>query len=303
MDFAVLMPDWNSLDSVRRAHSDLEAAALVFFALLVLFDVLAHLSKNEERKIGFEKIGLGFFAVAVLAEIIAYPYGQRNDALSEQIIGSLDAKAQDAETKADKAVEKSGNALTRAENVEKSLGRAEGEAKSAQTASSNALALARDARQQAADALANLAEAKRLAEDAQKGTERLTQSAKPRRLSESQKSELVRLLSDLPPFTVVFAATRSGSDEVLDFTDDFIDVFIRLKLIPADSSSRKLERAIGAAEGRGVIIAVMGQTEHPRVADVLITTLRSWGFEANGELAPKVVKTATEIDILIGAKQ
>src|SRR5437763_16645197 len=90
---AIFLPDWNSLDSVRRAHSDLEAVALAFFALLVVFDVLAHLSsKDKKKETILEKIALCCFAVAVLAEIAAYPYGQRNDALTEQIIGSLDTK-------------------------------------------------------------------------------------------------------------------------------------------------------------------------------------------------------------------
>lgn len=89
--FAIISPDWNSLESVRRVHSDLAGAALAFFAPLVLFDVLAHFSDDKGRERLFEKLGLCFFAVAVVAEIVAYPFGQRNDTLSEQIIGSLDA--------------------------------------------------------------------------------------------------------------------------------------------------------------------------------------------------------------------
>lgn len=129
----MLIPDWNSLDSVRRAHSDLEAAAIVFFALLVLFDVLAHLSKDETRKTLLEKIGLGFFAVAVLAEIIAYPFGQRNDALSEQVIGSLDTKAEQASSRASKAlsdsetaIAKSGLATIKADAAGDAAGNAQG---------------------------------------------------------------------------------------------------------------------------------------------------------------------------------
>jgi len=114
MYFAILIPDWNSLESVRRVHSDLEAAALIFFALLVLFDVLAHFSDNKYRERLFEKIGLCFFAIAVFAEIVAYPYGQRNDELSAGVIGSLDSKATDASVKAAKAVTDSGIALMQA---------------------------------------------------------------------------------------------------------------------------------------------------------------------------------------------
>jgi hypothetical protein len=312
MHFTTLIPDWNSLDSVRRAHSDLEVTALVFFALLVLFDILAHLSTDHEKKTLLEKIGLYCFAIAVLAEVVAYPYGQRNDTLSGQIIGSLDVKTREALSKSgtalaqsEEAETKSGDAIDKAGKAQESLGKAEDEANKAETAASNALALARDARQQATEALANLAEAKRLAEEAQKGTAVLAQAALPRRLSEGQKVELIRLLSAAPAFTVVFENTRSLSDEVLNFTDDFIDVFIRMKLLPADSSSRKLSRAIAAPEGHGVIVGVMGaeQTNHPRAADVLISTLKEWGFDVGGEAAPNIAKSATEIHILIGAKQ
>lgn len=122
MHFAILIPGWNSLDSVRRAHSDLEAAALVFFALLVIFDVLAHLSDDKGKERVLEKIGLCFFAVAVLAEIVAYPYGQRNDTLSEQVIVSLDAKARTAATNASIALTDSGTALSQSKDA---LGKAE----------------------------------------------------------------------------------------------------------------------------------------------------------------------------------
>src|ERR1039457_4178023 len=114
MDLAIILPDWNSLESIRRAHSDLEAAALVFFALLVVSEALAHLSDDKKTERRFDRIGIVFFAIAVLAEIAAYPYGQRNDKLSADIIGSLSEKAGQAETKATKALTDSDTALTKA---------------------------------------------------------------------------------------------------------------------------------------------------------------------------------------------
>lgn len=160
---AMFTPDWNSLDSVRRVHSDLEGAALIFFALLVLFDILAHFSEDKKRERSFEKVGLIFFAVAVFSELVAYPYGQRNDTLSEQIIGSLDAKARKADanastalTKSDTALgnsndaeDKSSDAVKKAGEAQRSLGEAADEANRAQHASSRALALATAARQEA----------------------------------------------------------------------------------------------------------------------------------------------------------
>ena len=111
---AVCLPDWNSLDSVRRAHNDLEGVGLVFFALLVVSEALAHLSRDEKRKHAFDTLGVIFFAVAVLSEIGAYPYGQRNDTLSERIIGFLDLKAQHASETATIALATSGKANTKA---------------------------------------------------------------------------------------------------------------------------------------------------------------------------------------------
>jgi hypothetical protein len=174
MHFATLIPDWNSLDSVRRAHSDLEAAALVFFALLVLFDILAHLSTENKKKTLLEKIGLYCFAVAVLAEVVAYPYGQRNDTLSGKAIGSLDAETREALIKSGTALAqskeaetKSGDAIDKAGKAQVSFEKTEDEASRAQTASSNALTLARGARKEADSFEKDIASAKQLAADAE----------------------------------------------------------------------------------------------------------------------------------------
>jgi len=143
--FAICFPDWNSLDSVRRAHSRLEGLALVSFALLVLFDVSAHLSEGKNRARLLEKIGLCFFALAVLAEIAAYPYGERNDTLSEKIIGSLDAKAREASTNAS-------SALTKAEAADAMAGKAQGKAEAAETSAKRAGILAAQAETDAQNA-------------------------------------------------------------------------------------------------------------------------------------------------------
>jgi hypothetical protein len=124
MHFSTLIPDWNSLDSVRRAHSDLEAAALVFFALLVFFDILAHLSTDDKKKRLLEKIGLYCFAIAVLAEVVAYPYGERNDKLSANMIGLLGEKAGQADKDATQAITDSGIAEKQSAQATTDAGRA-----------------------------------------------------------------------------------------------------------------------------------------------------------------------------------
>jgi hypothetical protein len=62
---ASLLPDWSSLESVRRAHNGFEFTALIFFAFLVVFDALAHLAEdeNKERAKRLEKAGLICFAI------------------------------------------------------------------------------------------------------------------------------------------------------------------------------------------------------------------------------------------------
>jgi hypothetical protein len=82
----LVFPDWNSVESVRNVHSVLEAGALLFFAALVVLDLVAHIYEQSRKETArrFERIGLCCFAVAVLAEILAYPYSRRNDFLSEQ---------------------------------------------------------------------------------------------------------------------------------------------------------------------------------------------------------------------------
>jgi len=81
---------WNSLSSVIEIHASLEGAALISFAALVVFDVLAHL--NKKREILFERIGLVCFGIAVLAEICAYPYSRRIDTLSAEATAAAEGK-------------------------------------------------------------------------------------------------------------------------------------------------------------------------------------------------------------------
>ena len=96
---------WNSLDPVRTIHSRLEFWAIVFFILLVFADVLAHRSEEAQPKRSrwFAGMGLWVFGIAVLMELLAYPFGQRNDALAakqsiqdQHKIATLEAEAQDA---------------------------------------------------------------------------------------------------------------------------------------------------------------------------------------------------------------
>jgi hypothetical protein len=94
------LPGWNNPAAVQSAHSLLEGGALLFFAALVVFDVWAHIDKKRERWL--EPLGLICFAIAVVAEIAAYPYGKRNDELSNKTIASLMGRASQADERTGK---------------------------------------------------------------------------------------------------------------------------------------------------------------------------------------------------------
>lgn len=113
------LPGWGSLTSVVSIHSSLEGWALVFFALLVVFDVWAHLDKKHELIL--ERVGLICFGDAILAEILAYPYSRRNEFLSneaardaERRIALLNKEAGDARKDAGTAIEDAAKANERA---------------------------------------------------------------------------------------------------------------------------------------------------------------------------------------------
>jgi hypothetical protein len=300
MVFAILIPDWNSLDSVRHVHSELEAVALVFFALLVLFDVLAHLSKDERKEKLLEKVGLGFFAVAVLAEIVAYPYGRRNDTLSEQIIGSLDAKSREAstnasnaliksseaETKADGASTLAGDALTKAGKAQESLGKAEDEANRGEEAASNALTLARGARQeadsfeadikaakqQATDAESHLADALQRAANAERETAELKARAAPRRLDPKQQASIASKLSSLAgkrADITMYPVTYEGAALAEQIKAALLGARLNADFFPAQAG--------WGGVTSGVMVMPNSSDESGAVADAIVEALQAEG--------------------------
>jgi hypothetical protein len=89
----IALPGWNDLETARTAKSFLEFGAIVFFALLVLFEILAHANaKRAKRKRVFDITALICFAVAVVFEAFAHPYSRRVDTLADEKIASAEAK-------------------------------------------------------------------------------------------------------------------------------------------------------------------------------------------------------------------
>jgi hypothetical protein len=198
-----ILPNWDSLDSVRRAHSDLELAGLVFFALLVVAEALAHNSKQEERKHLFDSIGIWFFAIAVVCELAGYWYGQRNDFLSERIIISLDVKSREAFNNSSSALTKSSEAQTKADSAETTSGKAVAQSSSAMTIASGARREAdsfeaeiKSATTQAADAESHLANALERAVAAEQEALRLKEQLADRTLSDAQLKSIAGKLAE-----------------------------------------------------------------------------------------------------------
>jgi hypothetical protein len=210
-NFAMFIPDWNSLDSVRRAHGDLELAALVFFALLVLFDILAHFSEGKKREKLLERIGLCFFAIAVAAELAAYGYGQRNDALSDQKIRSLDAVSHDADITAKGAKVTADAAKIEADGAKATADQVFSVADNARLAASGALSIAGDAKAQVATVQSNIA-----AVDAKYA---------PRTLPKDKRDILIRFLRNtaIKPSSVVSVDTAVDAPDGSAYGQEIVD--------------------------------------------------------------------------------
>ena len=219
MHYWHLLFNWSVLESVRKVHSFFEGLAIALFALLVLFDILAHRSEDtdKDRARRLEKIGLWFFGLAILAEIVTHEYSNRNDALSENEIRGLSAVSQQARIDANAAVSNAQTAL-RESDVAKS------EAAKAKNVASEAELVARGARQEADSfekrivsatdtairAESHLAEALRRAAEATAALERIRS---PRSIINA--SELVLTLKEFKGTEYTFSSVFGDEESIL----------------------------------------------------------------------------------------
>jgi hypothetical protein len=206
MHYWYLLWDWNVIESVRSVHSFFEGLAIAFFALLVLFDILAHLceDKNKDRGKKLERIGLYFFGLAILAEIAAHEYSNRNDELSEREIRGLSAISQQARLDANAAIGKAKSASDEADRAKIESGKARDVAGKAEALARGARKEAdsfekdiKDAKRDASEAKTLLSEVRQLAKEAQeraasaeKGTERLTTRFADRTLTDAEIKDI-----------------------------------------------------------------------------------------------------------------
>jgi len=72
-------PAWDTLESVSRAASGIAIATLICWGLLVSSEVLVRFWERRKRLL--DSLALGFFALAVLGEVLNYKYADRKEFL------------------------------------------------------------------------------------------------------------------------------------------------------------------------------------------------------------------------------
>jgi hypothetical protein len=281
-----LLWDWNTLESVRRIHSFLEGWALVFFGLLVLFDVLAHLSQDENptRAKRFERIGLWFFGVAIFAEILAYPYSQRNDTLSSQQDAEQRAKIAELDNSTQRLKTDAENAHKQAEGFKAQIADSAARAKSAEAQVASAKAASDAASAKAETFRLDIAKANESAKQAEaraaEANLELARFKAPRTLSPSQQASISDRLRK-------FGARRvdviiiGDAPEITDITR-----LIAAAIQQAGWTVNFVGKAISGPNISGVLIGThIGSDRNlNEAADTLVSALQSAGIASSRSL-------------------
>lgn len=87
--YAMNLPGWNSLDSVKSIDSHIQIATLLFWALLVVCEIIGVAWKKRAKL--FNILALCAFAIAVFGESIHYKYDDRKEALHDAREADLSA--------------------------------------------------------------------------------------------------------------------------------------------------------------------------------------------------------------------
>jgi len=199
-------PGWNSPASVQAIHASLEGGAVLFFAALVLFDVLAHLAKdNSVREKYLERLGLACFAIAVLGEILAYPYSQRNDELSARETARLNLEAEKAMERASLADERASRFSKDAEDLRKQVASANERTARAEVLAKGFEVQIEAARRDAAKASEETARITKENLSLQTEVLRLAKNVGDRVFTPEQRAKFMASLNGKPKFPIAFS--------------------------------------------------------------------------------------------------
>jgi uncharacterized protein YbjQ (UPF0145 family) len=149
-----LLPGWDSSGFVRTAHRNLEFISIIGFVVCAGCEFVKHINPSHGRLV--ERLVIGSFLFAAFMELVAFPYGERNDELAREqankqefAISELSSEAQKALGNAKKALSDSNSAVSKAANAEAASGRAVDKSTKAEGTASSAMTLARGARKEA----------------------------------------------------------------------------------------------------------------------------------------------------------
>jgi hypothetical protein len=279
--------DWNTLDSVRAIHSFLEAGALVCFAILVLFDVLSHLSDEHPiRAKRFERFGLWFFGIAVLAEIVAYPYSQRNDTLSSQQSADQRAKIAQLDNSTQRLKAEAEIARAHADGFKAQIAEADSRARAAEAHVASAKAASEEASAKAERFRLDIAKANESAKQAEgraaEANLELARLTAPRTLSPSQQATIAARLRTFGTLRVDVIIV-GDSQEIAGITG-----LIVAAVRQAGWTVNLVGKAVSGPNISGVLIGTHSGSDRnvTAAADTLITALQSAGI-ASGRFAPQ----------------
>lgn len=232
----MILPGWDSLDSVQDIHAKLELIAIFFFALLVVADVLEH-GATKRAKL-FKTSGLIFFALAVLAELVAYPYGRKTDKLSQTRIRQEEQLVAKSIEHANQAGRDAAEANERAALAESHLAEADARAEVARKdAEAFRLDIAKS-NERAANAERETARLTKLAEDERLARLNIEARLASRRVSSEQAKQLCSFLDVTgKPALGIAIMSSFGTPEADDFAEDIAKALVRCGVNVALSKS------------------------------------------------------------------
>jgi hypothetical protein len=235
------LPGWESLESVKAIDSIVQIVTLVFWSLLVTFDVIAVAWKK--RAAFFTTLALSAFALAVAGEIIHYKYDSRKGVLYEARETSL--------------------RTTYDQQLAKARDDAQRSASSADKAQQNTDA----AKEEAAKAHA-------LEQQANEQIESLKKRDSPRVLTQEQKEKFVAIMRTGKPHDIT--VWHAPDLESQTYADELFDALTAAGWTVKPPTFRVLQHSVP-----GIVIMIHDMKVPEPEAGLLQHALKNVGVDAN----------------------
>jgi len=313
MTYLSILPDWNSVESVRTFHAFLEGCALIFFAALVVFDVVSHIfgRRKDPRERAFEVLALTCFAIAVLAEVAAFPYSGRNDSLSieqdkrqREKIAALQLETQKLTNSTEQLRTDEATARAEAEGFKAQVADSDARAKHAEAQVASAKAASKEAVAKSESfrldiAKANESSAKADARAAEAALE-LAKFRADRDITGTQREKMLQLLKTKPKSKIAVQSLLSDGREALQYAQKIAKVFEDAGWDVTEPDAR------GAfmQPVRGVFLVISKDKEADQLSEfVAIALITGEIASAPVMTSPDSKKTPGTVEIWVAGKQ